>query len=300
MTTKASKWKRTWGIATQTVRNWSADNGSTWAAALAFYTMMSAGPLVFVAVGVAGMAFGKDAASDAMVAQASALMGPEAARALQTMMQHVATPGRGLWTTLIGLVTLVFGATGVFSALQDAMDAIWHVQPRPDGGVRLWLKKRLYSASMVFGLGFLLMTSLALNAAVAIAWRDVGVSSSVAVRCGEFVSLWALGALLVAGIFKVLPDVRIAWRSVWTGAFATALLLNIGKHAIGTYLGNADIGSAFGAAGSLALLLVWVYYAAQVLLLGASFTRVWAKETGEEIEPDRDARAVERVVAGAT
>lgn len=287
---------RTLRILRQTVTNWSDDGASNWAAALAFYTMLSMGPLLFVAVAVAGLVFGQEIASSAMLEQMASLMGEDAAQAVGHMMQQAATPQRGLVATAVGVATLLFGATGVFAALQDAINSLWHVRPKPDAGAMVWVKKRFLSMSMVLGLGFLLMVSLVLNGLLAALWQQTsGVPTSHLLRAGEFISSWALGGMLLAGIFKVLPDARIAWRSAVVGAATTTVLLNIGKAAIGLYLGRSGITSPFGAAGSLALVLLWVYYAAQVLFLGAAFTRVFSQEAGAQIQPDQDAVAVKTV-----
>ncbi|KAK1548692.1 hypothetical protein Q3G72_028373 [Acer saccharum] len=287
---------RSISILRRTVTNWSDDGASNWAAALAFYTMLSVGPLLFVAVAIAGLVFGQDVASGAILEQMSNLMGDEAAQAVGRMMQEAATPKRGLLATAMGIATLLFGATGVFAALQDAINGLWHVRPKPDAGVVVWIKKRFLSMSMVLGLGFLLMVSLVLNGLMAALWQQTaGMPTSQLLRVGEFVSSWALGGMLMAGIFKVLPDAHIPWRSALVGAATTTVLLNIGKAAIGLYLGRSGIGDAFGAAGSLALVLLWVYYAAQVLFLGAAFTRVFSQDVGAQIRPDPDAVAVETV-----
>jgi membrane protein len=281
-----------------TIRNWNDDGASNWAAALAFYTMLSIGPLLFVAVAIAGLAFGKDAATRAMMAQSSGLMGEEAAQALSKMMQQASTPSRGLMATAAGLATLLFGATGVFAALQDAMDSLWHVRPKADAGIKLWLKKRFLSASMVLGLGFLLMVSLVLNGAISALWGAIGAADSRMLQAAEFATSWGLGTALLAAMFRVLPDAQLKMRAAWVGAVFTAFLLNIGKVLIGLYLGHSGVTSSFGAAGSLALVLIWVYYAAQVLFVGAAFTRVYSQERGEAIAPDRDAEAIETVPVG--
>lgn len=287
-----------YSVLSATASNWSQDNATHWAATLAFYTMLSAGPLLFISVTVAGLVFGADAASHAMTVQATHLMGAEAARALEALMRQAGSSnsqGTGLMATALGVATLVFGASGVFSALQDALNAIWHVRPKANGGVQLWVKRRFFSSTMVLSIGFLLMVSLLLNGAVAAVWGEFGTTGQVLMDVGEFASSWILGTALIAAIFKFLPDTQSSWRCVLAGAWGTALLLNVGKEAIGHYLGASGVTSPFGAAGSLALVLIWVYYAAQVLFFGAALTRVLGQRADERICPDADAEAVKVV-----
>ena len=268
---------------------WQEDNASNWAAALAFYTMMSVGPLLFLAIALAGMVFGLEAAHGAMLHQVDQLMGAQAARALEEMVRAAPPPTGGFWRSVFGLGTLLFGASGVFVALQDAMDQIWHVRPKPSAGLRFTLKKRFLSASMVLGLGFLLMVSLALDGVLAAAWASIRGPGASLAPLVEFVASSLVGSGLLLGIFKVLPDVRLRWRTAMLGAGATAVLLNGGKTALGLYLGHSGVTDAYGAAGSLALILIWVYYAAQIVLFGAAFTRVVALQLGEDVRPTDEA-----------
>lgn len=280
-----------------TVAAWQEDNASNWAAALAFYTMMSVGPLLFLAIALAGTIFGVDAAQDAMLHQVDKLMGSEAARALGEMVRAAPVPRGGFWRSAFGACTLLFGASGVFAALQDAMDQIWHVRPKKGAGLRFVLKKRFLSASMVFGLGFLLIVSLALDGVLAALWSGMKGPGATLAPLVEFLVSSLGGTALLLGIFKVLPDVRLRWRSALLGAGATALLLNAGKTALGLYLGHSGVTDVYGAAGSLALVLIWVYYAAQIVLFGAAFTRVIAQELGEDLRPSDEAVPVETVPA---
>lgn len=274
---------------------WQEDNASNWAAALAFYTMMSVGPLLFLAIALAGTIFGVDAAQGAMLHQVEKLMGPEAARALGEMVRAAPVPRGGFWRSAFGACTLLFGASGVFSALQDAMDQIWHVRPKKGAGLRFVLKKRFLSASMVFGLGFLLIVSLAFDGVVAALWGGMNGPGATLAPIVEFFVSSLGGTALLLGTFKVLPDVRLRWRSAAIGAGATALLLNAGKTALGLYLGHSGVTDVYGAAGSLALVLIWVYYAAQIVLFGAAFTRVVAQQLGEDVRPTEEAVPVQTV-----
>lgn len=300
---KRSLLKSITAVLRSTFQNWLDDNATHWAATLAFYTMLSAGPLLFIAVTVAGLVFGSDAASLAMTSQATHLMGHEAAQALEALMRQAGssnTQGTGIVATGLGVGTLLFGASGVFSALQDALNAIWHVRPKPSGGLVLWLKRRFFSSTMVLSIGFLLMVSLVLNGAIAAIWGEFGTLGQLLMDIGEFASSWILGTALIAAIFKFLPDTTTTWRCVLAGALGTALMLNVGKEAIARYLGASGVTSPFGAAGSLALVLIWVYYAAQVLFFGAALTRVLGQRAGQGIRPDADAEAVKVVRAKPT
>lgn len=278
-----------------TFRNFSSDGATVWAAALAFYMMLSAGPLLFVAVALAGMVVGRDVAQAALLAQAGQLMGPEAARAVQQMVEASGQPaGHGVGAA-VGVLTLLYGASGVFSALQDAMDAIWHVRPKEHAGIGGWLRRRFFSASMVFGLGMMLVVTLLLNTMLDLAWEQAGEAGSFAIVVAEQLSAWVTGTALLVGIYRILPDATLNMRDTLIGAALTALLLNGGKSLIGTYLGASGVTTPFGAAGSLALVLLWVYYAAQMLFLGASLTRVLSEQRGEGVRPDHHAVAVETV-----
>lgn len=258
----------------QASTRWSKSDAPNWAAAIAFYTMLSAGPLLFVAVSVAGLLFGADAANAAMYAQASALMGPTAAQTLKEMTARAAlTEGHGVVSYVIGVSTLLFGATGVFAALQDAMNSIWDVPTSHEIGMLAWLRRRFLSASMVVGVGFMLIASLLLDGVLSIIWQFASTSDRMWVEIGKFSGAFSLGVALLAAMFKFLPDPHLRWRTATLGAGGTAVFLQIGKALIGRYLGSSGVTTPFGAAGSLALVLIWVYYAAQVLLFGAAFTR---------------------------
>src|SRR5581483_4191365 len=194
--------------------------------------------------------------------------------------------------TVVGIVTLLLGASGVFGQLQDALNTVWEVEPKPGRGIWGLIKDRFLSLTMVFGTGFLLLVSLVITAAVSAAGgtlRGLGPGlEAIAHVVVEIVS-FAVVTLLFALIYKFLPDAKIAWRDVWVGAVATAVLFVIGKFAIGLYLGHASIGSAYGAAGSFVVVLVWTYYSAQILLFGAELTQVYANRSGSHVEPARDA-----------
>ena len=253
-------------------------------AAIAYYTMFSIAPLLLIAISVAGVVFGREAASGEVLAQLRGLIGEAGATAIQGMLEAAAQPAKSLAATVIGTGLLLVGATTVFGELQDALDRIWRA-PARDKTSGLWglVRARLLSFGMILCIGFLLMTSLILSAAMAALgkWSDARFAGwEVLATALNFVISYALVAVMFALIYKIMPRVRIAWHDVWIGAGVTALLFNIGKLAIGLYIGKSGVTSAFGAAGSLAVLLLWVYYSAQIFLLGAEFTWAYAHNFG--------------------
>jgi membrane protein len=270
-----------------TVTEFTRDKCPTLGAALAFYVMLSLAPLLLVVIGIAGLVYGDDAPARAqVVSQFRDLVGADGATLVETMLAASRSKSGGVLSTVIGLVVLVIGATGVFAQLQEALNAVWNVPERKTAGLGLWvmLRDRLLSFSVVLGLAFLLLVSLVLGAVLAGVqnWLKAHLGDGAAWGIGtlNFALSLALSAVLFALIYKLLPDARVGWRSVWVGAVATALLFNLGKYLIGLYLGQAAVGSSFGAAGSLAVLLVWVYYSTQLLLVGAEFTQVYATRFG--------------------
>lgn len=270
-------------LARETVRSWSADKAPRLGAALAYYTALSIAPLLLVVIAVAGLFFGDEAARGEIVGQIRSLVGTDGARAIEDILANSRRESSGITATVIGMIMLLLGATGVFGQLQDALNTIWHVEPKSGSGWRGHLANRFVSLSMVFGVGFLLLVSLVLSAGIAAAsaaLQGIGAGLAIVGHVADVVLSLVLVTALFAMIFKYLPNARIAWSEVWVGAFATAVLFVVGKVAVGLYLGHASIGSTFGAAGSFVVLLVWIYYTAQILLLGAEFTRVWAESVG--------------------
>jgi membrane protein len=267
-------------------REWSNDKAPRLGASLSYYTIFSLAPLLLLVVAVAGMALGREAAQGKIVEQLSGLMGADAATAIQTMLEKANDRGGGILSTILGGLTLLIGATGVLIELQDALNTVWKVVPKPGRGIKGIIRDRMLSFGIVLGFGFLLIVSLAISAAVSLldswigglipGWVIAGYLLSYGVSLG-------LVAGVLAAIFKILPDVKIAWRDVWVGALVTSALFHIGKFGISLYIGKASVGSAFGAAGSLAVLLVWIYYSSQIVLFGAEFTRVYANEYGSHV-----------------
>jgi membrane protein len=264
---------------------WRADYAASMGAALAYYTMFSLAPLLLIVISVAGLVFGEAAARGEIQVQLDALMGPHSAGAVQDLLASVHHPAKGLAATLLGLVLLLAGAASVFSELQDALDRIWRV-PAKEGPGPGWLgllRSRLLPFGMILALGFLLTVSLVASATLAAlghtlnpifsGWQALAATANAV---GGFV----LAAGVFALIFKIMPRVHVMWKDVWVGALFTAVLFALGKSLIGLYIGRSGVASGFGAAGSLVVILLWVYWSAQILLIGAEFTWVYANRFG--------------------
>lgn len=271
-----------------TYAEWSEDKAPRLAAALAYYTVFSIAPLLVIVIAIAGLVFGAEAARGAISQQIQGLVGQTGAEAIEQMIQGASQPSAGIIATVIGVVTLLFGASGVFGALQDALNTIWEVTPRPDMGWMETVKQRFFSFTMVLGTGFLLLVSLVVSAVLS------GMLTYFQGALPGVDGLWqvvnfavglAVTTLLFGLIFKVVPDAEVAWGDVWIGAAATALLFTIGRMLLGVYLGRSSFGSTYGAAGSLVVVLIWIYYSAQILFMGAEFTQVYANRYGSRVKP---------------
>jgi membrane protein len=279
-----------WTLLRETWDAWLDDDAPSMGAALAYYTLFSLAPLLLIAISVAGLWFGVEAARGEVVHQLDQLVGSSSARAVESMLQALNRPEAGVLGTLLGGATLLVGATSVFAELRHAMDRIWNAPPLASGS-RGWVRSawalvhtRLLSLGLVLGIGFLLLVSLLVSAALAALGRWLAGSAQGALTLGlqaahEVFSYVIITALFVM-IYKWMPRVRVAWRDVWVGAAITALLFVAGKGLIGLYIGRSGIASPFGAAGSLVVLLLWVYWSAQIFLLGAEFTSVYAHRHG--------------------
>ena len=264
---------------------WSNDKAARLGASLSYYTIFSIAPLLLLVIAVAGLVLGTQAAQGKIVEQLGGLLGPDAAKAIQTMIEKAGQRSSGI-------VALIVGATGVLIELQDSLNTVWKVVPKPGRGIKGILRDRLLSFGIVLGFGFLMLVSLVISAAVAVldswigglipGWVVIGYLLSYGISMG-------LVAFVLAAIFKILPDVKIAWRDVWVGALVTSALFHAGKYGISLYIGKASVASTFGAAGSLAVLLVWIYYSSQIVLYGAEFTRVYANEYGSHVVPSENA-----------
>jgi membrane protein len=288
------------GLLKRSVREFIEDDCPTMAAALSYYTVFALPPLLLLILLLVGAVMDPQDVQGSLQAQLQSLMGPGAGKTIRTILEHAQLPGSGgLIATVVGIVVLILGATGVFGQLQAALNRAWEVKPDPaQGGIRNFVMKRVFSFGMILGLAFLLLVSLVLSAVLAAfgdslgRWLPQGFSATL-LQVINFAISFAAITLLFAAIFRVLPDARIRWRDVWVGATVTGLLFVIGKTLIGIYLGRSNPGEAFGAAGSLALLLVWIYYSSMIVLFGAEFTQAWADQRGSGIEPEPGAvRAV--------
>jgi len=266
-------------LARQAIDAWSDDRAASMGAALAFYSAFSMAPLLLIAISVAGIVLGDDAARSAVLEQLRSLVGPSGADAIQGLLEAASKMRSGWLATVIGLLALLVGASTVLIELQNDLDRIWRAPPRRGNGVAAFLKTRLRSFGLILGIGFLLLVSLVAGSALAAArtfWSDRAPSAWLVVPA-DFLFSIAVFTALFAMLFKYLPNVRIRWRDVWTGAFTTAVLFNVGRLAIGLYLGQSATVSAYAAAASLSVLLLWLYYSAQIFLFGAEFTWVQAQ-----------------------
>jgi membrane protein len=281
-----------WALLKQTFHDWKDDKAPRLGAALAYYSIFSLAPLLVVCLAVAGLFFDGDQVFEELDNQLSQLLGDEAAAAVQELLRAAKKPSRGLIATVSGAIVLLWGASGVFAQLQDALNTIWEVKPKAGRGILGTIKDRFLSFTMVLGTGFLLLISLVLSTAL----QAIGTWTSGIFSGPEWVmqALNVFGSYLVisflfAMIFKYVPDAIISWRDVWIGAAATAGLFVVGKWAIGLYLGRGGISNSFGSAASFVLVLVWIYYSAQILFLGAEFTQAYASMYGSHVMPAPDA-----------
>ncbi|MGQ4647406.1 YhjD/YihY/BrkB family envelope integrity protein [Lyngbya aestuarii] len=273
----------------ETFQEWQKDKASRLAAALAYYTVFSLAPLLVIAIATAGLIFGKAAARGEIVGQIQGVVGTSAAELIQSALDNANQPDISSVASLISIGVLLFGASGVFAQLQDALNTVWNVQPKSGAGIKNFITKRLLSFLMVLSIGIFLLVFMALSAFLSV------LSKYQSALLPGFGFLWqilnyalsfSLIILLFAIIYKFLPDAKIAWRDVWMGAIITALFFTIGNWLLGWYLGTGSLGSTYGAAGSLMVLLAWVYYSSQIFLFGAEFTQVYAKKYGSRIVPD--------------
>ena len=274
------KARELWYIFKCALTGWWNDNVPRLGASLAYYTLFAMAPILVISIAIAGFFFGAEAVRGEVVTQMRGLVGETGAQAVQSMLENAATRGSGALATVIGLVTFSLGSTGAFLELQTALNAIWRVKPKPNAGIREMLFQRLISFGLVVGVGFVLLVSLVVSAGLAALDRYVGHAfPALAVAWTALNVLVSLGVvtLLFAMIYQFLPDVKLRLRDVWLGALVTAGLFSIGKNLIGLYLGTSAIGSSYGAAGSVVVLLLWVYYSAQVVLLGAEFTKAYVQ-----------------------
>jgi membrane protein len=266
---------------------WSKDNALSLGAALAFYTLFSLAPLLLLIIAIVGLVFGRAAAQGEIVARVAGAVGPEAATVIEGMIKSASAPASGVIATVVSLATMLFGASGVFGQLQTSLNQIWGVTAGRRRGVRGMVRQRLASFSLILGIGFLLFLSLLVSAVLAGVHELVAAhlpALSGLLQPANFLISFLMITALFALIFKMLPDARMRWRDVWPGAAVTALLFTVGKTLIGLYLGRTGRTSVYGAAASLVVLLLWVYYSAQILLIGAEFTEVYSRRYGSRRE----------------
>ena len=272
-----------WRLLRDAASAWVDDYAPSMGAALAFYTLFSLAPLLLIVISVAGLVFGEQAARGAILGQLSGMLGDQSAATIEALLASLNRPQAGIVGTLVGVITLLVGATTVFGELQDALDRIWRAPKRTGNGLWALLRARLLSLGLVLGIGFLLLVSLVFSAALAALdawWADWFVGWGLLAQVLNFAISFALVAAIFAMIYKWMPRQRVAWSDVAVGALITALLFTVGKTLIGLYIGRSGVASPFGAAASLVVLLLWVYYSAQVFLLGAELTWVYAQRHG--------------------
>src|SRR5512133_1278742 len=279
-------------------QDWKEDKASRLAAALAYYTVFSLAPLLVIVIAITGLFWQRDVVQTQVMTQVQDLVGPQGSTFVSSLLSSANKPAQGIIATILGIITLLFGALGAFNALHDSLNIIWDIKEEETKGFWASIKKvifsRLLSFTMILGIGFLLLVSLVISAGLSAVQETIGNAiplSEVVMQLINLVISIGVITVLFALIYKFLPDAEIAWRDVWLGAFVTAILFSLGKMLIGLYLGNSAVASSFGAAGSLALLLIWIYYSAQILFFGAEFTQVYANNYGSKIVPEEEADA---------
>ena len=268
--------KELWPLVKESVNAWLEDRAASMGAALAYYTALSIAPLLIIAIAVAGLVFGRDAAQEAVIAQLQGLLGDTGASAVEEILKSTADFGSSVFALVIGVAALILTATTAFVELQDDLDRVWKAEPRVGSGFVNLIRSRLLSFGMVLFIGFLLAVSLVLSAAVAALGNFMFGGLEVVLQAVTFLTSFAVITLLFAMIYKVLPNVKIDWSDVWIGAAITALLFEVGKVLIGLYIGKSSVAASFGAAGPFVVLMLWIYYSTQIFLLGAEFTFAYA------------------------
>jgi membrane protein len=280
------------GILKDTFKNWQKDQSSLWAASLAYYTVFSIAPLLLIVISFAGIFFGKEAVEGQLFEQIRGLIGDGGAFTLQEAVKNASNKSTSIVTSIIGLITLGLGAAGVFGQLKSALNNIWQVKTNPKAGIIHLIKDRFLSFSMVLVISFLLLVSLSVSAFLSSMGTIIGNVLPVPfglLQLINFLVSIAIISILFSLVFKVLPDVKVSWNSVWIGAILTAILFTLGKLLIGLYIGKSSLVSSYGAAGSLIVILLWVYYSAQILFFGAEFTKVYFLKTKGKITPSENA-----------
>ncbi|PSL22576.1 YihY/virulence factor BrkB family protein [Chitinophaga ginsengisoli] len=293
------KVKTFWQILKQTFHDFMDDKVLKLSAALSYYTVFSIAPMLIVIITLCDVFLGKEAIEGSIYGQIKSMVGSDAALQIQQMIKNAALSGDSGWATTVGVITLIIGATSVFGEIQDSINFIWQLKAKPKNGLVKMLLNRLLSFSIVISLGFILMVSLALNGIISLFSNQLAIYfpqvTIVLVYIINMVLTFVIISVLFAIIFKVLPDAKVQWRHVIIGAVTTAILFMIGKFAIGLYLGSSKVGTAYGAAGSIVIILLWVYYSAIILYFGAEFTQVYVQHFGGRIRPNEYAVYVKEV-----
>jgi membrane protein len=283
--------KHFWGLLKRAFAGWSEDGASSMGAALAFYTLLSMAPLLVLVIMLAGFVIGRDQAQTVLMAQLSGLLGEAGAQGVQTLLESANNEKGGIVATVVSLFTLLLGATTVFAELKTDLDRIWKTKPPKSSGFWKFIRARLLSFGLVVTIGFLLLVSLVVSAAISFIGTTFFADAAGVMRVLEFLGSMAVTTVLFAAVYKVLPSAPIAWRDVWVGAATTALLFWIGKYLIGLYIGRSSVASSFGAAGTIVVTILWVYYSAQVFFLGAEFTREYSLSHGTQAGAARAANS---------
>lgn len=284
--------KSGWSFLKAIIDKWTDDKAPKLGAAVSFYTIFSLSPILLITIAVVGFIFGKEAARGEIVEQIGGLVGNEGAQIVQTAIQNAGDTTSGIIATIISVIILIVASTGVFIELQDSLNIIWKIKPKPSRGFfRSLIMDRLISFAMVLGMGFVMLVSLVISALLSALNKFIGSYFSIPIDLLEFLNIlfsFVVIFLLFSMIFKFLPDIILAWRDVWAGALVTSLLFVLGKYLIGIYLGSSSYTSTYGAAGSLVIFLMWIYYSAQILFLGAEFTYIYAVKYGSGYKPKNE------------
>jgi membrane protein len=293
--------KTIWSVLTEIINKWLDDKCFKLSAALSFYTVVSLAPLIIIAIAIAGFIFGEQAAQGHIVQQIQGLVGKDGAVVVETILKNASESNTGVIVTIISIIILFFSSTAVFAELNDSLNVIWKVKPKKGRVIKGLIKERILSLAMVIGIGFLLLVSLMASAILTAMSDFIGKNLSISltsINTMNTIFTFFATFLMISIIYKVLSDVKIAWSDAWLGSLTASLLFMFGKYMIGFYLSNSNYSSVYGAAGSLAVLLLWVYYTSQILFLGAEFTYVYAKRFGKGIIPSKDVEVIEEFVSG--
>jgi membrane protein len=294
--------RQIWKLGKITFMEWSKDKASRLAAALSYYTAVAIAPLLVLLVTGIGWFYGKNSAQVQLVSQLRGVVGPKGAEVAEMVIENADQPEVAGIAGILSLIMLIWGASNVFIELQDSLNTIWGVEPKQrNKGIKAFIRERLLSFSMILVIGFLLLVSLILSAVISALGGYLGEllpDMAALWQAVHFIVAFAVTTLLFALIYKVLPDADFSWRDVWMGAIVTALLFTVGKWVLGLYLGNQTLTSAYGAAGSLVVLLIWIYYSAQIFFFGAEFTQVYARRAGDGVVPDEKSQPISRPQPG--